>query len=100
MLQIGVRQYRGLRLELPGDLFALAAYSLDLVRRKTGHQEVLLNSLCRQAVDRSALELIHERLLLEAWRNLVYTSMRINLVSDALSFADPGHFTRFSKRAT
>src|SRR5690606_8900639 len=43
-----------------------------------------LNALCRQAAQRSALELIHERLLLEARRNLVYTSMSVNLVSSAL----------------
>jgi len=67
---------------------------------KLGITAAHLNSLCRLAVDRSALELIHERLLLEARRNLVYTTMSINLVSDALGFADPAYFTRFFKRAT
>jgi AraC family transcriptional activator of pobA len=59
-----------------------------------------LNVLCRRAAGRSALELIHQRLLLEAKRNLVYTSMTVNVVSYALGFADPAYFTRFFKRAT
>jgi AraC family transcriptional regulator, transcriptional activator of pobA len=57
-----------------------------------------LNMLCRQASGKSALELIHDRLLLEAKRNLVYTSMTISEVSYAIGFTDPAYFTRFFKR--
>jgi AraC family transcriptional activator of pobA len=57
-----------------------------------------LNALCRQASGTSALDLIHERMLLEAKRNLVYTSMTISTVSYALGFADPAYFTRFFKQ--
>lgn len=57
-----------------------------------------LNLLCRQTVDKSALELIHERVLLEAKRNLVYTAMTISEVSYAIGFSDPAYFTRFFKR--
>ncbi|WP_151636965.1 helix-turn-helix domain-containing protein [Noviherbaspirillum aerium] len=57
-----------------------------------------LNLLCRQTVNRSALELIHERMLLEARRSLVYTSMTISEVSYAIGFSDPAYFTRFFKR--
>lgn len=59
-----------------------------------------LNALCRQATAKSALALIHERLLLEAKRNLVYTSMTVSQVSDASGFNDPAYFTRFFTRAT
>jgi AraC family transcriptional activator of pobA len=59
-----------------------------------------LNVLCRQAAGQSALELIHERLLLEAKRNLVYTSMPVSVVSNTLGFSDPAYFTRFFKRQT
>lgn len=59
-----------------------------------------LNALCRKAAGQSALELLHERLLLEARRNLVYTSMSVSQVSDALGFADPAYFTRFFKQRT
>ena len=57
-----------------------------------------LNALCRQSSRQSALELIHERLLLEARRSLVYTAMSVSAVSYALGFADPAYFTRFFKQ--
>ncbi len=59
-----------------------------------------LNALCRQYAGRSALGMIHERLLLEARRNLVYTAMTVREVADMLGFADPAYFTRFFRRAT
>jgi AraC family transcriptional activator of pobA len=59
-----------------------------------------LNALCRQAVNQSALVLIHDRMLLEAKRSLVYTSMTVSVVSYSLGFADPAYFTRFFKRQT
>jgi AraC family transcriptional activator of pobA len=57
-----------------------------------------LNALCRQASQQSALEIIHERLLLEARRSLAYSARSISAVSDALGFADPAYFTRFFKQ--
>lgn len=57
-----------------------------------------LNALCRQAAGKSALALIHERMILEAKRNLVYTSMTIAVVADTIGFADPAYFTRFFRR--
>lgn len=59
-----------------------------------------LNSLCRQTVGRSALQLVHERILLEAKRRLVYTASTVAQVGDHLGFADPAYFTRFFKRQT
>jgi AraC family transcriptional activator of pobA len=65
---------------------------------KIGITPAHLNVIARQTTGKSALELVHERLLLEAKRNLVYTTMTINVVSYALGFADPAYFTRFFKR--
>jgi AraC family transcriptional activator of pobA len=36
--------------------------------------------------------------LLEAKRSLIYTSMTVAQVADALGFADPAYFSRFFKR--
>jgi AraC family transcriptional activator of pobA len=58
-----------------------------------------LNALCRARVGKSALELVHARILLEAKRNLVYTSMSVSVVAYTVGFADPAYFTRFFKRA-
>lgn len=59
-----------------------------------------LNSLCRQLANRSALQIIHERLILEARRDLVYTAKTISEISNDLGFSEPAYFTRFFKKAT
>nr|WP_283101622.1 helix-turn-helix domain-containing protein [Halomonas populi] len=59
-----------------------------------------LNTLCRRLAGRSALQLLHERLLLEAKRQLIYTNMTISQISDGLGFSEPAYFTRFFKRNT
>ncbi len=57
-----------------------------------------LNAVCRELAGCSALALVHARLMLEARRQLVYTSMSVRDIGDALGFADPAYFTRFFKR--
>lgn len=59
-----------------------------------------LNALCRRLAGQSALQLINQRLLLEAKRSLVYTTMTVSQVSDSLGFSEPGYFSRFFKRGT
>jgi len=59
-----------------------------------------LNALCRRLCGQSALQMINQRLLLEAKRDLVYTAMTINQVSDSLGFSEPAYFSRFFKRGT
>lgn len=66
--------------------------------RALGISAAHLNALCRRLAGQSALQLINERLLLEAKRNLVYTSMTINQVADSLGFSEPAYFSRFFKR--
>lgn len=57
-----------------------------------------LNVITRAHAGKSPLQLIHERLALEAGRSLVYTSMAIGEISDALGFSEPAHFTRFFRK--
>ncbi len=59
-----------------------------------------LNTLCRRLAGRSALQLLHERLLLEAKRQLTYTNLTIGEVAEGLGFSEPAYFTRFFKRLT
>lgn len=59
-----------------------------------------LNTLCQRFAGRTALQLTHERLMLEAKRDLIYTSKTIGEVSDNLGFSEPAYFTRFFKRTT
>lgn len=68
--------------------------------RQIGISAAHLNVLCRKSIGRSAQQIIHDRVMLEARRRLVYTAMTIGEVCNALGFADPAYFTRFFKRET
>lgn len=74
--------------------------SIEQLAERIGVSSAHLNMLCRQLAERSALQLLHERLLLEAKRQLTYTNMTISQVSDNLGFSEPAYFTRFFKRNT
>jgi AraC family transcriptional activator of pobA len=60
--------------------------------------ESRLNTACRRVSGQSVLQLVHHRLLLEAKRNLIYTTMSVSQVGYALGFKDPGYFSRFFTR--
>lgn len=74
--------------------------SIESLAGELGMTSAHLNTLCRRLADRSALQLLHERLLLEAKRQLTYTNMTISQVADSLGFSEPAYFTRFFKRNT
>ncbi|KPB56030.1 Transcriptional regulator PobR [Pseudomonas coronafaciens pv. garcae] len=75
-------------------------WSIDQHAQAMGLSAAHLNALCRRLCNQSALQIISQRLLLEAKRNLIYTTMTINQVSDSLGFSEPAYFSRFFKRAT
>lgn len=74
--------------------------SIDFYAERIGITPAHLNALCRRLANRSALQIIHDRLLLESKRALIYTAMTINQISDGLGFSEPAYFTRFFKRLT
>lgn len=59
-----------------------------------------LNQLCRELTGRNALQIIHERLIIEARRSLIYTALRVSEIAYELGFSDPAYFTRFFRRHT
>jgi len=75
-------------------------YSMSHYANEIGITSAHLNLLCRRISQKSPLQLIHERLILEAKRNLIYTSMTISELSYAIGFSDPAYFTRFFTRET
>lgn len=54
-----------------------------------------LNRVCQATFGRSALQVIHDRLLLEAQHELVHSSAGVGEISYDLGFDDPAYFTRF-----
>jgi AraC family transcriptional regulator, transcriptional activator of pobA len=59
-----------------------------------------LNRLIGRQAGRSALQLVHERLLREACRRLIYTAVPATRLAFELGFEDPAYFSRFFKRHT
>ncbi|WP_093422927.1 MULTISPECIES: helix-turn-helix domain-containing protein [unclassified Pseudomonas] len=57
-----------------------------------------LNGICRELGGQPALQIMHERQLLEAKRLLTYTGMTIYEMSEMLGFSDPTNFTRLFRR--
>ncbi|UZE25014.1 helix-turn-helix domain-containing protein [Pseudomonas sp. B21-056] len=57
-----------------------------------------LNGTCRELAGQPALQIMHERQLLEAKRLLTYTGMTIYEISEMLGFSDPTNFTRLFRR--
>ena len=74
--------------------------SVEQLAHQVGISVAHLNSICRELAGRSALQIIHQRQLLEAKRQLIYTPMTISEVADSLGFADPAYFARFFRRLT
>lgn len=57
-----------------------------------------LNRLCRAVLGHSALDVLHARTVLEAQRQLAYTTASVKQIGLDLGFSDPGYFTRFFQR--
>lgn len=57
-----------------------------------------LNDLSVKTLGKTVTQLIHERLILEAKRELVYTHKTIKEIAYELGFKDPSYFNRFFKK--
>jgi len=60
--------------------------------------ESQLRSACLKATGQPPIHLIHARLLLEAKRQLYYTSRPVSEIAYEMGFDDPAYFTRFFSR--
>ncbi|SDI33560.1 AraC family transcriptional regulator, transcriptional activator of pobA [Pseudomonas flavescens] len=74
--------------------------SVEEYARRLGITTAHLNGMTRRYAGQSAQALIHQRQLLEAKRLLVYSSMTLGQIADALQFSEPAYFSRFFKRLT
>lgn len=54
-----------------------------------------LNAACKARADRTASELLHDRLITEAKRYLIYTESSVAQVAHMTGFDDPAYFNRF-----
>jgi AraC family transcriptional activator of pobA len=59
---------------------------------------VCLRRACLSAVGLPPMEIVHQRLLLEAQRQLRYTTLSVTEIAYQLGFEDPAYFSRFFTR--
>lgn len=71
---------------------------LGFFATRLGVTHARLNAACRSVMGTSALKLLHNRIVIEAQRNLLYTSMTVAEVAYAVGFKDPAYFSRFFLR--
>jgi AraC family transcriptional activator of pobA len=72
--------------------------SLGALAQQLGITPTQLNRVCHELTGRSALALLHARVMLEAQRDLAYTTLSVKQIALALGFGDAGYFTRFFQR--
>ena len=85
-----VRRFVRLVEERYREQISLSAYATAL-----GVSVPHLTRVCRELLGLPARSVVHDRLVLEARRNLVYTSMTVSQVAFRLGFSDPAYFSRF-----
>ncbi len=67
---------------------------LEVYARDLGVSVTQLRNACLKSAGAPPLRLIHERLMLEARRLLIYTSLTVAQVAYSLGYDDPAHFSR------
>ncbi|GAB3337086.1 helix-turn-helix domain-containing protein [Larkinella ripae] len=75
------------------DLHDVAAYA-DLLHLSAGH----LSEMIKKQSGKTAIEHIHERLVLEAKRLLFHADLSVKEITAQLGFEDASYFNRFFKR--
>lgn len=69
---------------------AISAYAKAL-----GVSEDRLLAVCRKRFDAPPIQIIHQRLMVEAQRWLLYSSTPVGVIAEALGFRDAAYFSRF-----
>ena len=59
-----------------------------------------LNHICKKVLGKTASQLWHERVLIEAQRLLMHTTQSVKEIGFQLGFDDPSYFVRFFKKNT
>ncbi|WP_084644961.1 helix-turn-helix domain-containing protein [Oceanobacter kriegii] len=57
-----------------------------------------LSRTCKQVAGKNITDLIYDRMILEAQRLLIYSSVPVSLIGYELGFNDPAYFSRFFRR--
>ena len=101
------------RLPVDDRSYALVVRYRDLIERhfrderrcefyadRLGVTPARLNAACRSRLGATASGLLHDRIVTEAKRCLIYTAMSVAEIGYALGFDDPAYFSRFIAKRT
>jgi AraC family transcriptional activator of pobA len=77
---------------------AAEGWSARRYARELGVSVETLSRACRSASGRSPMRMVHDRLMAEAKRSLMYTALSVQEIAFSLGFEDPAYFTRFFGR--
>lgn len=88
-----IRQFEDLLEKQFIEVRAVSAYA-DQLGLTPNH----LNHICKNVLGKTASQLLHERLLIEAKRLLTHTAQSVKEVGFQLGFDDPSYFVRFFKK--
>ena len=70
------------------------------IAARLGITSTQLNRICQQVLGHPALALLQARIVLQAKRELTYTTLSVKQIAHELGFADAAYFTRFFQRET
>ena len=73
-------------------------HSLQAYASQVGVTVGQLSRLCREVLGKSSLQVINDRLIQEAQRELVYTALPIKQLASELGFEDDAYFSRFFRK--
>ena len=67
---------------------------------KLGISAKRLNQILKEKLDKTAVQLIHDRVVLEAKRQIIHSENTIKEIAFNLGFKDSSYFSRFFKQLT
>ncbi|MBB6274214.1 AraC-like DNA-binding protein [Pedobacter cryoconitis] len=72
----------------------------DFYAGKLGLSAKRLNQILKDKLDKTAMQLIHDRIILEAKRQIIHSENTLKEIAYNLSFTDRSYFSRFFKKQT
>jgi AraC family transcriptional regulator, transcriptional activator of pobA len=82
------------------DVYYRQQRDLNFYADHLGITPTQLNRVCRQVMGKSALGVINSRLLVEAKRDLAYSSLSVKEIALTLGFSESAYFSRFFTKHT
>ncbi|WP_316821326.1 helix-turn-helix domain-containing protein [Pedobacter gandavensis] len=72
----------------------------DFYAGKLGISSKRLNQILKEKLDKTGMQLIHDRIILEAKRSIIHSEITIKEIAYELGFSDRPYFSRFFKKQT